>query len=108
MTTFYKAEDLPLATQDTVVEIEVDYGVKLHRKVMAGTRIPPDLVDAYNAQLEKGDKPATESSDDSEAQLEKHSRPELDEMARELGVDEPEKLPNKAAVITAIEAKQAE
>lgn len=39
-----------------------------------------------------------------EKKLEDYTRPELEEMARELGVVEPDKLPNKAAVADAIRA----
>lgn len=38
--------------------------------------------------------------------LDNKTRPELDTLARELGVDDPEELPNKDAVIAAINNKQ--
>jgi hypothetical protein len=49
--------------------------------------------------------PGTQEAD---VPLAERNRPELNKLAASLGVEEPEKLPNKPAVIEAIEAKQAE
>lgn len=46
---FYNESDLPLAKETRVVEIELDHGVKVYRKVVEGTRVPPDLIEAYDA-----------------------------------------------------------
>lgn len=43
-----------------------------------------------------------------EVPLKDRKRGELDALAVELGVDAPDKLPNRGAVVEAIEAKQAE
>ena len=73
MPTFYSESDLPLAKQDAVVDQELDHGVKVQRKIMAGTRIPPDLIDAYNeatggdasaADADTGDARTGDSYDD--------------------------------------------
>lgn len=45
--TFFAQSDLPLAKEDTVVDQVLDHGVKVQRKILAGTRVPPDLIDAY-------------------------------------------------------------
>jgi hypothetical protein len=50
MPTFVSSEDLPVAPDDAVVEVELDHGVKVQRKIMAGTRVPADLVDAWREQ----------------------------------------------------------
>jgi pyruvate/2-oxoglutarate dehydrogenase complex dihydrolipoamide acyltransferase (E2) component len=47
MRTFYSESDLPLAKEDAVVDQELDHGVTVQRKIMAGTRVPPDLIEAY-------------------------------------------------------------
>jgi hypothetical protein len=44
--TWFSETDLPLAEEDRTVTIEVA-GVKVERKVVAGTRVPPDLIEAY-------------------------------------------------------------
>jgi hypothetical protein len=46
--------------------------------------------------------------DDLRSQLLKHKRPELNAAAQELGVEAPEALPNKPAVVDAIIAAKAE
>ena len=45
--TFYTESDLPLAKQDAIVDQVLDHGVTVQRKIIAGTRVPPDLIDAY-------------------------------------------------------------
>jgi hypothetical protein len=59
--TFYSESDLPLAKHDAIVDVELDHGVKVQRKVIAGTRVPPDLIDAYTETT--GDTP-TEAADE--------------------------------------------
>jgi pyruvate/2-oxoglutarate dehydrogenase complex dihydrolipoamide acyltransferase (E2) component len=61
MRTFYNESDLPLAKQDTVVDEELDHGVKVQRKIIAGTRVPPHLIDAYNAKT--GGSPASDAGE---------------------------------------------
>jgi hypothetical protein len=48
-TAFVSSEDLPLASEDATVEIEVN-GAKVQRKVFAGTRVPAELVDVWRKQ----------------------------------------------------------
>ena len=60
-----------------------------------------------------GDRPSAPApdagdGDDLRAQLLKHKRPELDAAARELGIDAPEALPNKPAVVDAILERRQE
>jgi hypothetical protein len=57
---WYSEADLPLAKEDMTVQIEVA-GVMVDRKIVAGTRVPPDLIDAYEAG---GTAPAESSGDD--------------------------------------------
>jgi hypothetical protein len=45
---WFSEADLPLAKEDMTVQIEVA-GVMVDRKIVAGTRVPPDLIDAYEA-----------------------------------------------------------
>lgn len=54
---FYTEADLPLADKDTTVKQKIQHGVEIERKVFAGTRVPPDLIDAYNEAT--GTTPAT-------------------------------------------------
>lgn len=44
---WFSEADLPLAKEDRTVEVEVA-GVMVARKVIAGTRVPPDLIEAYD------------------------------------------------------------
>ena len=39
-----------IAEDSVVVTIEGQHGVPLHRKVIAGQPIPPELIEAYEAQ----------------------------------------------------------
>jgi hypothetical protein len=48
-TSFINEADLPIAEKDAVVEIDVA-GAAVHRKIFAGSRVPPDLVDAWRDQ----------------------------------------------------------
>jgi len=65
--------------------------IKIPREVRAGGS---EAMEAYiSAELEKQPRAKT--------------REELDTMARNLGIEEPEKLPNKSAVEEAIEAAKA-
>ena len=52
--------------------------------------------------------PKTDKEIDENTDLSKLKRPELDQVAAQRGVTEPEKLPSKDAVIEAIAAAQAE
>lgn len=45
---WFSEADLPLAKEDRTVEVEVA-GVMVQRKIIAGTRVPPDLIEAYEA-----------------------------------------------------------
>jgi hypothetical protein len=50
MPTFYTEADLPTAPEDAVVEVKLDHDVTVQRKIMAGTKVPADLVDAWREQ----------------------------------------------------------
>lgn len=67
-TTFYTEADLPLATEDKTVTIELEHGVEVERRVFAGQRVPPDLIDAYKDVA--GDKPAAKKTTRSTSQSE--------------------------------------
>jgi hypothetical protein len=51
---WFSETDLPLAKEDRTVTIEVA-GVDVERKVIAGTHVPPDLIEAYEAAGGKAD-----------------------------------------------------
>lgn len=85
-----------------------DENLNIDRQIIAGHTVPPDLLDAYNEKkIGDGKAPA---DDESEAggDLSEQTRDRLNAIASDLGVEEPDKLPNKDAVIEAIEAKRAE
>lgn len=63
-----------------------------------------DYADVINADYSPEGQEA--ESAPGEPKLEDLTRPELDEKARELGIDKPEELPNKKAVIEAIQHNQ--
>lgn len=46
---FVNQEDLPIAEEDAIVEIEVA-GAPVQRKIFAGTRVPAELVDVWREQ----------------------------------------------------------
>lgn len=48
-TSFISAADLPLADKDTTVDIDVN-GATVTRAIFAGTRVPPELVEAWREQ----------------------------------------------------------
>lgn len=50
MPTFYTEADLPLATETVTITVELDHGVEVQRKIMEGTRVPADLVEAWREQ----------------------------------------------------------
>lgn len=62
MPTFYTESDLPLADRDCVVTQIIEHGVEINRKVFAGQRVPPDLIDAYEKAGKSRAKPSTGGS----------------------------------------------
>ncbi len=66
MPTFYTESDLPLADRDQVVTQVIEHGVEINRKVFAGQRVPPDLIEAYEAanSTSKSKPAAKRASDD--------------------------------------------
>lgn len=48
-TSFISAADLPLADKDTTVDIDMN-GATVTRAIFAGTRVPPELVEAWREQ----------------------------------------------------------
>lgn len=50
MPEFYEERDLPIAKETTVVTQTINRDVKITRKVFAGTRVPPDLIEAWREQ----------------------------------------------------------
>jgi hypothetical protein len=82
MPTFYTEADLPLATETVVVKVTLDEGrqvaaghdprpVVVERKIVEGTRVPAELVDAWREQTGG----ATSEGEDRAAKLvEEHAR----------------------------------
>jgi hypothetical protein len=89
-----------IATETVIVQ-NPESGI--NQQVFAGQRVPPDLVDAYHNAVGGVSAKEDEDNDNSDVELEKLSRADLDTKAAELGVIEPEKLANKGAVIEAIQ-----
>jgi hypothetical protein len=108
---------LPICKEDTTVEDAA--GVP--RKLLAGQPVPLDLLEAYRAEVGPDKKAAvppappaiptrrvpasattTAPQPPPELSLDGLSREQLDQVAGELGVEEPDKLPNKGAVNEAI------
>lgn len=58
---WFSEADLPLAKEDRTVEVEVA-GVMVQRKIIAGTRVPPDLIEAYEAGESPASAPAVEEA----------------------------------------------
>jgi hypothetical protein len=59
MSPFYESGDLPIATEDVVVH---DDALGINRKIIAGTQVPPDLIDAYEkATAPKSSKKASDA-----------------------------------------------
>ena len=83
-----------------------DENLGIHRKLFAGQVVPPDLIGAYK-QTVNGEAARTDPDDTGE-NLESMKRTDLDALAANLGVDEPDKLGTKAAVIDAIEAARTD
>lgn len=62
MASHYSETDLPLVKEDTVVTQVIDHGVEIQRKLIAGTRVPADLIDVYLQAT--GQKPADDEATD--------------------------------------------
>lgn len=101
---WYSESDLPLAKQTVVVELELEHGVKVTRKVMEGQRVPPQLIDGYLEAI--GEKPADEQADYQAMTVE-----DLEKLAadRELDIEGSGKDGNvlKADLINALTAADA-
>jgi pyruvate/2-oxoglutarate dehydrogenase complex dihydrolipoamide acyltransferase (E2) component len=80
--TFYSLGDLPVAKEDKVVDIQLA-GVTVQRKVIAGSPIPPDLIDAYNSA--GGETAASETA--SETDYSKLQVEDLEQLAEERGLE---------------------
>jgi hypothetical protein len=84
-----------------------DENMGIRRKVFAGQGVPPDLVGAYRKATSGAAQATGESQGGQSEDLGALNRDQLDERAIELGIEEPGKLPNKNAVVEAIQAAQA-
>jgi hypothetical protein len=87
---------------------------EFHRVVVDGTVYvynPGDRVERETAKahgLLAGSGPKSEQPASEEPELSRLKRAELDKLAAGVGVEEPEKLPNKGAVIAAIRDAEAQ
>lgn len=104
MTQMFTQSDLPLATQTITVDLELDHGVIVQRKIVEGTRVPPDLIDAYHQAT--GEKPAKD--DEASSRYDSMKVEDLEQLVsdRELQVEGTGKDGNivKADLIRALEA----
>jgi hypothetical protein len=97
----------PIASEDKIVH---DDNIGIDRVVRAGDVIPPDLIRSYAvapswSKTTSGPEQAAGDDGDTDDDLNKLKRPELNELAAELGLD-PGDYSTKPAVIEAIEAKR--
>jgi hypothetical protein len=84
-----------------------DENMGIWRKVFAGQGVPPDLIGAYRKATSEADQATDVSQGEQGEDLDALNRDQLNERAIELGIEEPRKLPNKNAVVEAIQAAQA-
>ena len=84
-----------------------DENMGIRRKVFAGQGVPPDLIGAYQKATSGAARATDESPGERSEDLDALNRDQLNERAVNVGIEEPDKLANKGAVIEAIQAAQA-
>ncbi len=89
---------------DIITDDQLD-GIDIQRLIDIGAIRPKYVATAI--EVVTGDDSEEDDEEEETIILAKLSRAELNTMAAELGIDDVEDLPNKAAVIEAIEAAQA-
>lgn len=90
------------------VEQGRNYASLLRRGAIAVVSDDVQASQAKRSEGPKGDAGKQGSGDGEREKLEKLSRKEVDELAAQVGVEDPDKLANRGAVIDAIEAKRSE
>lgn len=73
MTKHFSPEDLPLADKDMVV---MDPNMGLERQIVAGQRVPADLVEAYENAAGKAKAPAKSKAETAPAKDKAQSAPD--------------------------------